>query len=390
MNFLLTSDRPCNFPIIRFQQGKGQIQTYWLVTPGQHETVEQEQGSGVNGPEYVAANIAPGTNREDLEAALPPKIQRLVEWNVEILKRQLQQIIAKRNCINSNRNYDLPVKRLEVELNNRKQLLGEVTEVISLPKFDPMAHKNQEPANKIQIPDVVMKELRLYVCSIAASHRDVPFHNFEHASHVTMSVSKLLSRIVAPSDILDQQGEKGGKGDLHAALHDHTFGINSDPLTQFAVVLSALIHDVDHHGVSNGQLVKEQHQLAIFFKDKSVAEQNSIVVAWTKLMSPPFQNLRRCIYRTPSELERFRQIVVNNVLATDIFDKELNGIRRNRWDKAFANGGGDGVAAAVTASSGKDHNNNAKIANRKATVVMEHLIQASDVSHTMQHWVRII
>lgn len=24
--------------------------------------------------------------------------------------------------------------------------------------------------------------------------------------------------------------------------------------------------------------------------------------------------------------------------------------------------------------------------NRKATIVIEHLVQASDVSHTMQHW----
>lgn len=51
-----------------------------------------------------------------------------------------------------------------------------------------------------------------------------------------MSVSKLLSRIVAPDSLDDQDG---------LSLHDHTYGITSDPLTQFAVVLSALIHDVD-------------------------------------------------------------------------------------------------------------------------------------------------
>ena len=27
-------------------------------------------------------------------------------------------------------------------------------------------------------------------------------------------------------------------------LHEHTYGITSDPLTKFAVVFSALIHDV--------------------------------------------------------------------------------------------------------------------------------------------------
>jgi hypothetical protein len=50
-------------------------------------------------------------------------------------------------------------------------------------------------------------------------------------------VVKLLSRIIAPK-ITDDEGN------LDKELHDHTYGIASDPLCQFAVVLSALIHDV--------------------------------------------------------------------------------------------------------------------------------------------------
>lgn len=190
-----------------------------------------------------------------------------------------------------------------------------------------------------------------------------------------MSVSKLLSRIVAPAEIMDQ-GD--GTGNLASALHDHTFGITSDPLTQFSVVLSALIHDTDHLGVSNAQLIKEDNPLAAKHKGKSVAEQNSIVLAWEKLMDPSFLELRRVIYGTPAELERFRAIVVNNVLATDIFDKELQTIRKNRWEKAFSQ--------AEEADGRTSTTSNEDAINRKATIVMEHLIQASDVSHTMQHW----
>jgi hypothetical protein len=100
------------------------------------------------------------------------------------------------------------------------------------------------------------------------------FPQFEHASHVTMSgknyaaqanlgkgkrpcmtnktllqllialhaVVKMLSRVVAPDEVLSS-----GQDDEHTMqrnLHDHTYGITSDPLTQFAVVLSALVHDV--------------------------------------------------------------------------------------------------------------------------------------------------
>jgi hypothetical protein len=57
--------------------------------------------------------------------------------------------------------------------------------------------------------------------------------------------------------------------------------------------------------------------------------------------------------------------------ATDIMDKQLNDLRRSRWERAFADGN--------NVESHKD-------TNLRATIVIEHIIQASDVSHTMQHW----
>jgi hypothetical protein len=54
-----------------------------------------------------------------------------------------------------------------------------------------------------------------------------------------MSVNKLLTRIVAPKIDLNSCSDVDQQA---AFLHDHTCGITSDPLTQFAVVLSALIH----------------------------------------------------------------------------------------------------------------------------------------------------
>lgn len=59
-----------------------------------------------------------------------------------------------------------------------------------------------------------------------------------------MSVTKLMSRIVAPSDSLLDRCRDATTTDLISTLHDHTYGITSDPLTQFACVFSALIHDV--------------------------------------------------------------------------------------------------------------------------------------------------
>lgn len=182
------------------------------------------------------------------------------------------------------------------------------------------------------------------------------------ASHVTMSVTKLLSRIVAP-DLASSD---------KATLHDHTYGITSDPLTQFSCVFAALIHDVEHQGVPNAQLVKEESPLADKYHDQSVAEQNSVEKAWTMFMSPDYDEFRSGLCPTPEEMKRCRQLIVNAVMATDIVDKELKNARNARWEKAF--------------SSNHDEEHPRDSINRKATIVIEHLIQASDVSHTMQHW----
>jgi hypothetical protein len=84
-----------------------------------------------------------------------------------------------------------------------------------------------------------------------------------------------------------------------------------DPLTQFACAFSALIHDVDHVGVSNAQLVKEGSSLAARYKERSVAEQNSLDLSWDLLMQPRYFDLRKALFPSKDELVRFRQLVVN-------------------------------------------------------------------------------
>lgn len=89
-------------------------------------------------------------------------------------------------------------------------------------------------------------------------------------------------------------------------------------LTQFACVYSALIHDLDHEGVPNMVLIQEQSPLAAKYQNKSVAEQNSVDLAWNLLMSSDFDNLRNCICCDDEEYSRFRSLVVNSVMATDV------------------------------------------------------------------------
>ena len=71
----------------------------------------------------------------------------------------------------------------------------------------------------------------------------------EHASHVVMSVMKLLG----------------------SASNHKDDGLD-DPLARFTLVLAAIVHDVDHPGVPNSQLNKEQHDMAMAYDCLSAAE----------------------------------------------------------------------------------------------------------------------
>ena len=186
-------------------------------------------------------------------------------------------------------------------------MLDEVKKTITLPEFDGSAVRTNS-ADDVELDDVVVQQLRDLVYTIAALYRDNPFHNFEHASHVTMSVTKLLARIVAPSDVTIE-GQRTSVKQIASTLHDHTYGITSDPLTQFAVVFSALVHDVDHTGVPNSQLVREGTIVAKLYRNKSVAEQNSVDLAWDLLMDARYSELRAAIYSSHAELRRFRQLL---------------------------------------------------------------------------------
>lgn len=366
-----------------FAKGKGTLTTYWLDVKSEQEAKTKSKDLPASGSEN-----ADDTDRRvesqvltadpvSAEMAQCAKLNRLVDWNKEILAKLLKEIVALRQACGIKADTKRQLQKAESFAN--VNIVDEVVEVIDPPQYDLMAAEEAlEDAETVELGDSVEEQLRDYVMTIAHTYRDHAFHNFEHASHVTMSVVKLLSRIVT------LHRDTAAAEDQSCVSQSYTYGITSDPLTQFAVVLSAIVHDMDHPGVPNAQLVKERSTTAMLYKNKSIAEQNSLCLAWSLLLDPRYEELRHTIYTTHAELKRFRQLLVNCVMATDVIDKDLNALRRARWEKAFSN--------HHHQNHQNHHHHHPKPGSmenadsRKATIVLEHLIQASDVAHLMQHW----
>jgi 3'5'-cyclic nucleotide phosphodiesterase len=240
---------------------------------------------------------------------------RLINWNVEILLKMIKQILAQRNAVADAKRLESSSQLLATEFmptnmatTQAAMPLEEVKEVIKLPEFDWIVAQRQQDRDSVEIQSIVVDQLRELVTCIANMYRaNNQFHNFDHASHVLMSVNKLMSRIVAPSDVLHMernndttfQRDSGLKATTSKQdLHDYTYGITSDPMTQFACAWAALIHDVDHSGVTNAQLIKENPALSAMYKNRSIAEQNSFDLSFNLLMADQYIDLRKALFST--------------------------------------------------------------------------------------------
>ena len=356
-------------------KGKGCMQTFWLSIKDERRT--SSVGERDNNQKTFTGN-GEGDIQEVNEQS--QKNERLVVWAVDILTRLLKQIVSTRKSSLSkttSKHDEAELEMLEQNLGKGGSMLEEVSEFFELPPFDGDLAERVDSSHTIALDKAVVSQLQVYVGDIFEMYRKNPFHNADHAIHCTMSINKLLGRIVSP-DV--SPGDKDyGQSHILGRLHERTYGISSDPLTQFAAVFSGLVHDVDHRGVPNFVLLNEDKTMSEYYKSRCIAEQNSVDIAWSRLFEPDMKELRRCIYTTPAELHRFRQAIVNIVLATDIFDKDCAEIRRNRWNDQFGSN-------AATVSGGSNGGVDDSAVHRKAAIVLEHLIQASDVAHTMQHW----
>eukprot|EP00980_Cylindrotheca_fusiformis_P002340 scaffold543_cov119-Cylindrotheca_fusiformis.AAC.7 len=257
-------------------QGKGEMQPYWAA--------DLKTGMTTLEKPKKAEEDSIGIEAMD-------KTEHLVEWNVEVLASVLEQIVGSRGGV-ANQIQTLSHAEKNIGTGGRT-VLEEFTPVIKLKRFGTGELECRQKMSTVDVGEEAKSQLR-----------------DKHSGR-----------------------QSGSCGIGKAFLRDYLRPL--DPV-QFTVVFSALIHDVDHPGVPNAQPVKEKTRCAQIYK-KSVAEQNSVDIAWDMLLSDEYAALRACICETEDELRRFRQLVVNTVLATDIVDKELQALRKTRWATAFSN-----------------------------------------------------
>lgn len=173
----------------------------------------------------------------------------------------------------------------------------------------------------VDLEQKVVDNMTALIDEIADNYNVTPYHNLMHAIHVFLN--------------------------CHVLLHQSL--VRWTPVEKFALLFSAIIHDLGHEGVPNAQLVKEKHPLALKYENQSVAENYSIDKGLQLLYGldeeggdngkahgdtegattqeegesngSPFPNFVGSLF-TSKDHERLKELVKSIVLATDITNKE--------------------------------------------------------------------
>ncbi|XP_074639997.1 cGMP-inhibited 3',5'-cyclic phosphodiesterase 3A-like [Tubulanus polymorphus] len=176
-----------------------------------------------------------------------------------------------------------------------------------------------------------------YFHALEIGYRDKPYHNRIHATDVLHGVYFLTSQPIPgfvqiiPEDDSSNTATCNIKHDTDSEIDrptikqrtsfvaEDTYGImggNLPALELMAMYTAAAMHDYDHPGRTNAFLVATHATQAILYNDRSVLENHHAAAAWNLLLEHPKYNWLKHLDK--SEFKRFRYLVIEAILATDL------------------------------------------------------------------------
>jgi hypothetical protein len=210
----------------------------------------------------------------------------------------------------------------------------------------------------------VVQEAELFVRNILAKYKpSVPYHNSAHAAHVTLSTNKLVDMLWNQVDF-DESSKS-----------TRSFGLRQNSLALMALIFSSIIHDVEHQGIPNRQLVLEDDELAVLYNDVSVAEQRSLYVGFKEFLKPEYDSLRKAVFPDKEDYREFRAHVVGLVLNTDIASPERTQLAKSNYLEAF------GPISSNDTQTKNDDTNNDTFATTDRVELMEDDVEESMLQH---------
>ena len=148
---------------------RGFLTTHYLV-----------RGSGLRGRRFSNEDDSAEASCDSGDEIADDKL-RWIEFNVGVFEKLLKQIVTSGATTTTFETVG-PMK-----LSERGNMpLEEVKEIIEMVDFDRSTVKKPFEEENIELPEIVVAELREYITAIASMYNDNPFHGFAHARLVSI------------------------------------------------------------------------------------------------------------------------------------------------------------------------------------------------------------
>lgn len=158
----------------------------------------------------------------------------------------------------------------------------------------PLVHLGMHALNNFNVCNVLkcsQNTLHSWLSGIEAKyHADNPYHNSTHAADVLHATAFFLN-----------------KERLQSWM---------EPIDQAAILLAAIIHDVDHPGRTNAFLINTSDPLALMYNDTAVLEMHHAAFAFKFTVNGDKSNIFKNM--TKENFMTLRQSMIDMVLATEL------------------------------------------------------------------------
>ena len=355
-------------------KGKGLIHTWWIKSASKRQELKKKRLTILKNP--------------DIEMGDPHQHERIIPEEHELTSQYLSLSNQPWRITGQNSN------ELVVATADKHMMVKRCAAILDARLVNLISAKTggRSPIN----PEVRI-ELHSYVEQIELRYNDVEYHSFEHASHVMISMNRLIFQL--------EQMNNEDLGSHGARL--------KDPLVIFTLLLAALVHDVCHYGKSNSILRDQQHQISKLYP-KHYAERFSMDTAIELLLNEEFSNFRDAFIPDTLSKLSFVKLFYCSLLITDIALTESvqGGISRFHFVNAMQTTYHDDNKKAdketdydptlcpltgildeiclkvVTREDKEKHKEQLSISksNLELCMLSEHLMQTCDVAHLMQGW----
>ena len=154
-------------PDVVLLKGIGQVQTFWAVPRSMN---------GSRSTNSLAGQSVSSSNRQ-IRPTKAEKVERLIDWNVEVLLQHLQPVVNSRVGKRS------PTKATEANVRKAEQIIlqgregiivDEMTQILDMPDFD--AATALAMSQNVAISPRVKQQLKEFVVMVSSTYRNTPFH----------------------------------------------------------------------------------------------------------------------------------------------------------------------------------------------------------------------